>query len=125
VPGLASQSRVGNSAELDRLHRLDWVSTPQFHAIVSNFEPQDSDERWWQVWRLFRNPGARILNLGADTIFDEDNDLVVNTQSMTKFCNTSIPKANIRNFGTSKTVHHCNYFSQPETAKFLLKTLDL
>ena len=125
VPGLAGQSRVGNSAELDRLHRLQWVSTPQFYSVMSNFQPQDSDERWWQVWKLFRNPGDRIMNWGADAIFDEDNDLVVNTQSMTKLYGTSVPRANIRDFGTSQTVHHCNYFSQPQTAKFLLRTLNL
>jgi pimeloyl-ACP methyl ester carboxylesterase len=126
VPGLAGQSRVRNNAELVRLHHNGpWISKPTFYAVTSNFQPQDVDERWWQVWKLLRNPGDRIMNLGADAVFDEDNDLVVNTQSMTRFCETAMPNANVRHFKDSRTVHHCNYFSQPETAKFFLEKLNL
>lgn len=117
VPGLAGQSRVKNSAELDRLHRSQWISTPKFHAVISNFNPGENDS-WWQVWKFLRDPVNRAMNWGADAIFkDENNDLVVNTQSMTRLFGTSIKS--VHDFKTSSKVHHCNYFRQPDTAKFL------
>jgi pimeloyl-ACP methyl ester carboxylesterase len=125
VPGLAGQSRVGNNAELDRLNRMQWISTPVFHAVISNFQPGEANEQWWQVWKLLRNPGGRVLHLGADTIFQENNDLVVNTQSMTRLCGNAIKKAQVHDFRDSATVHHLNYFRQNETVALVKKALKL
>jgi pimeloyl-ACP methyl ester carboxylesterase len=124
VPGLMGQSRVRNNAELDRLMRVAWVSKPTCYAVTSNFEPGD-DAAWWQFWQRFRP--TQIMNYGADVIFKEErNDLVVNTLSMTKLaCGTQIPQAQILDFGTSRTVHHCNYFRQPQTVDFLAGALQI
>jgi pimeloyl-ACP methyl ester carboxylesterase len=123
VPGLVGQSRAGNNAELIRLTRAPWITRPKVHAIVSNFEPSESDAQWWQVWKLLRNPRERVLNWSADAIFNDKNDLVVDTQSMTMLCGTAIAKGGICDFGDSPTVHHCNYFRQDKSVAFLSKVL--
>lgn len=120
VPGLTGQAAVGNNAELDRLHRAGWVSKAKFYAVRSDFEPVDKNEAWWKIWNFLRNPVDRILDIGADAIFNKTaNDLVVNTGSMTHICQTELQVDDICDFETSKTVHHCNYFRQPKTVKFL------
>lgn len=124
VPGLAGQSRVGNNAELDRLNRSKWISSPRFHFVISNFEPKEEDAAWWQVWKFFRNPRDRLLNLGADAIFQDDNDLVVNTGSMTRLFGSTVTGKNVCDFRTSDKVHHCNYFRQRETVRFFRAALE-
>jgi pimeloyl-ACP methyl ester carboxylesterase len=126
VPGLAGQSRVGNNAEFRCLHRPVWASTPAYHAVLSNFEPADTDAHWWEVWKHFANPKMKALNLGADVIFqDRENDLVVDTESMMKICDGTIAFATEHNFGTSQIVHHCNYFRQPQTVGYLCQVLKI
>jgi pimeloyl-ACP methyl ester carboxylesterase len=126
VPGLAGQSRVGNNAELRCLHRPVWVSTPAFHAVVSNFEPADTDANWWEVWKHFANPKMKALDFGADVIFrDRLNDLVVDTESMTRICDGGIKFATQHDFLTSRNVHHCNYFQQPETVDYFCTVLKI
>jgi pimeloyl-ACP methyl ester carboxylesterase len=126
VPGLSAQSRVGNNLELMRLMRPGWASTsPVYHAIISNFEPVASPEPWWRFWKHFRAWGVMAGDAAVDAIFEGKNDLVVDNDAMATVCKTSLAKSAICDFGDSATVHHCNYFSQPETAKFLAKTLKL
>jgi pimeloyl-ACP methyl ester carboxylesterase len=125
VPGLAGQSRVGNNAELLRLNRAQWISTPTVHAVISNFQPEQSNAEWWQIWKLLRNPRERFLNWSADAIFKDKNDLVVDTQSMTLLCGNAINNAQICDFGDSPTVHHCNYFRQDRTVDLLRRALKL
>jgi pimeloyl-ACP methyl ester carboxylesterase len=125
VPGLAGQSRVGNNAELLRLNRAQWISTPTIHAVISNFAPDETDAAWWQVWKLLSNPGQRIVNWGADAIFKDKNDLVVDTKSMNLLCGKAIDIGRIHDFGDSPNVHHCNYFQQNETVTLLTKALKL
>jgi pimeloyl-ACP methyl ester carboxylesterase len=133
VPGLAGQSRVGNNEELARLNCEKWTTAPTFYAVTSNFEPQETDVGW-QIWKYLRNPKDKLLNMGADLIFqNEPNDLVVNTQSMTQLYRTVdaaagpfVPIIDVLDFGgTSRTVYHTNYFRQPETIKFLIDKLKL
>jgi pimeloyl-ACP methyl ester carboxylesterase len=125
VPGLAAQSRVGNNSELDRLTRLAWISTPTVHAVVSNFAPSEADTQWWQIWKLLSRPTEKMLNWGADAIFNENNDLVVNTQSMTRLCGAQIDVGRTHDFGNSQFVHHCNYFRQPETVTLLKRAFNV
>jgi hypothetical protein len=125
VPGLAGQSRVGNSAELTRLNQEQWISVPTIHAVVSNFQPYENDERWWQVWKLLRNPRDRFLDWGAEAIFKDNNDLVVDTNSMKLLCGKAIDRTRICDHGDSETVHHCNYFRQDKTLKLLTTALKL
>jgi pimeloyl-ACP methyl ester carboxylesterase len=132
VPGLFGQSRVGNNLELASLNCEQWATTPAFYAVKSNFEPQEKDVGW-QIWKYFRNPKEKLLNWGADLIFqDEPNDLVVNTQSMTQLYrpaiaggNPFVPITDVHDFGASRVVYHTNYFRQPETVDFIKQKLKL
>jgi pimeloyl-ACP methyl ester carboxylesterase len=135
VPGLASQSRVGNNAEIDRLTRDKWPSPAACHAVMSNFEPSEGDA-FWQVWKYFHRPKDKLLNWAADTLFNsEPNDLVVNTQCMDRLYRATngggssladmVKIESVCNFHTSHEVHHTNYFRQPKTVQFLGQTLNL
>lgn len=124
IPGLGGQSRAKNNAELIYLNRKKWITTPEFHAVISEFEPLETDDRWWEVWKRFGRPDKNLDNI-ADSIFQDANDLVVDTASMTTFCQTNIAKKNIQHFARSPTVHHCNYFRQKETVTHLYKSLKI
>ncbi len=123
VPGLAAQSRVGNNAELLRLADAAWGSSPDIHAVISNFEPAPSGAPFWQFWKHFRGLGGALLDSGADAIFKGPNDLVVDTDAMTFLRHARIPASRVLDFGTNGTVHHCNYFRQPRTLAFLRRVL--
>ena len=132
IPGLSGQCRRGvsgtqqilGSFELDRL-AAGLSSVPESYFVVkSNFEPAGAG---WAFWKHFMKPGERLSDLGADLVFPEANDLVVDTASMdalSDLLRISGPKA-VLDFGTSGVVHHLNYFSQPETAAFIRQSLAL
>jgi pimeloyl-ACP methyl ester carboxylesterase len=123
VAGLAAQSRVANNQELIRLHAHEWPSKPTCFAIMSDFEPRDPEEAWWQFWKKLRRPLARSADSTADYIFQGANDLVVDVVCMTGLFGTPIPAGNVCDFRTNNVVHHCNYFSQPRTVGFLAQKL--
>jgi pimeloyl-ACP methyl ester carboxylesterase len=126
VPGLAGQSRVGNNAELIRLTRAPWASIPTHYAVTSIFRPgADDTTPWWQFWKRFTQLPGKILSYGADVIFEADNDLVVDTASMSLICGGLIPGPQICDFGISPTVHHCNYFRQEKTVEKLAEWLNI
>jgi pimeloyl-ACP methyl ester carboxylesterase len=115
VPGLAGQSRVSNNHELTRLRLGPCVIDPQYFAIVSNFETEDPR---WQFWKNFRKD--RAIDLATDVLFPKENDLVVDTDSMTDF---GVPRLKLAgpacDFGNSATVWHCSYFREPKALKYI------
>ena len=42
---------------------------------------------------------------------------------MTRLLGQEFAVKRVHDFGTNDRVHHCNYFAQPETAKFMTKSL--
>jgi hypothetical protein len=119
VPGLAGQSRVSNNFELQRLNS-GTVTGPEYFAVRSNFTTTDPG---WKFWKYFADPGVRALNAAADLLFSENNDLVVDTASMTH--RLTLDAGHLYDFGDSTTVHHINYFRQPQTVEFLTRKLGL
>jgi pimeloyl-ACP methyl ester carboxylesterase len=121
VPGLSGQSAVDNNHELDRLRLGPCVVDPSYYAIKSNFETQNPG---WRFWRNFRKD--RAGDLAADIVFPGDNDLVVDTWSMTEL---GVPKLKLagpsRDFGNSGTVWHCNYFRQDKTINYIAENLGI
>ncbi|MCA9285384.1 MAG: hypothetical protein KDA22_09230 [Phycisphaerales bacterium] len=114
VPGLAGQSAARNNPELARLaKRLPYAETT-YSIVRSNFEPEAPG---WRFWRWFRKDA--LFDAGADWLFQGPNDLVVDCDSMSGFAGPALPAARIHDFGTSRDVHHCNYFRQPETLAFV------
>ncbi len=121
IPGLAGQSRVALNHEIDRIHAITVVKPPTYFVVQSNFE---TDAAGWQFWKWFRPD--KLKDAGADKLFPGDNDLVVDTKSMSDF--TGSKRARIvdtHDFGTSNSVHHTNYFEQPQTLDFILEKLDV
>jgi hypothetical protein len=133
IPGLAAQSREGANNELlglrDSYSALGTSARNHllrnYYFLTSNFETNDPG---WKFWRYFRKD--KLLDMATDIVFESDNDLVVDTQSMTSlddaFKTSSIPETHIVTFGErNDRVHHLNYFQQPETLKLLRTAFNL
>ena len=123
IPGLLGQAMVSNNEELNRLNR-DCSASPRYFAVRSDFKPSAPG---WEFWKYFVNIGDRAKDWGADLVFENANDLVVDTASMTVLTKppnqVSIQK--LHDFGQSSKVHHTVYFRQPETADFIGQCFDL
>lgn len=122
VPGLASQQRIIDHPESQRLFSERWLSQPAFSAVTADFEP-NVDEPAWKFWTRFRNPGLQLANLGADVLFPGANDLVVDTDSMTYLGDPPQGKPDVLRLGKSATTHHTSYFQDPKVIAFLAAKL--
>lgn len=123
IPGLAGQSRVSNNAELLRLRQKNVTNRPDYFAICSDFEAKDEG---WKFWRRFVKWKENLADLGTDIVFEGQNDLVVDTASMTELADELVvSEDNIENFGTTDTVHHTNYFRQSKTIRFIERKLQI
>jgi hypothetical protein len=122
VPGLGGQSRVGNNEELNRLHAGAVTSLPQYFAVQSDFRPEAVG---WAFWRYFVNLGDRLTSQAAGLVFNQSNDLVVDTRSMTEMLPGKAlnPANRVLDFGNNPDVHHTNYFLQKATVGFFKKVL--
>jgi hypothetical protein len=93
-----------------------------YFAVKTDFEPTDPA---WAFWKYFMKPGERLSDFGADLVFPDANDLVVDTASMdalSDMVKIEGPRA-VLDFGKSPLVHHLNYFAQPEVAAFIRQSL--
>lgn len=120
VPGLFGQARIGNNGEIRRLRAGPTVRNIDYFAVRSNFEPQSEG---WKFWRYFR--ATTLANPFADIVFDGENDLVVDSDSMTDLGASGAKLAKTLDFKTNPDVHHVNYFRQQETVAFIEKSLRL
>jgi hypothetical protein len=123
IPGLAGQSRVASNHELDRVRAFASATPPTYFVVQANFETESPG---WRFWKWFR--GDRIKDAAADKVFPGSNDLVVDTSSMTEFTaggGIRIPSDRIKDFGTTASVHHTNYFEQAATLDFMLDRLQV
>jgi len=111
VPGLAAQARINGNAEISRLHGLPDRANLKYFGVVSNFEPTDAGWKFWKRLRL-----SSIGDAAADAVFPENNDMVVDTGSMSELGRTRL-MSDLHDFGTNPNVHHLNYFVQPKTTQ--------
>jgi pimeloyl-ACP methyl ester carboxylesterase len=123
IPGLLGQAMVSNNEELNRLNR-DCTTTLNYFAVRSDFKPSDPG---WEFWKYFVNVGDRAKDWAADLVFENANDLVVDTASMTVLAKPpqAVSVEKIHDFGQNSKVHHTVYFRQPETAEFIVQCLGL
>jgi pimeloyl-ACP methyl ester carboxylesterase len=121
VPGLASQSHVGNNLEMERLFATPWAAKLDMYSVTSDYEPPQNAEPWWKFWSQFSKLPANLANSAADMIFDGPNDLVVDFPSMCQFGKTVLPTG--LTFTRIQSVHHCAYFRNRDTVNFFRKTL--
>lgn len=118
VPGLMSQSRVGNNLELENLFPLP--ARAKLFAIGVTFEPDEVREPAWKFWNRFSNVVDQAKYLGADLIFRQPNDLVVDTSSMNQLgLVQQIASPAWKDLGKSAVTHHCSYFRDPAVIAFL------
>lgn len=136
VPGLASQSRVRNNAEMTRLFAGPWPCAPRYHAVIANFRPTEVDAGW-KFWKRLSNVGDQFKYGAVGLLFDGPNDLVVDTATMCgpvegdrmgpglpMLARLRIDEARITRFPDSPIVHHTNYFRQADTVKALRALFD-
>jgi hypothetical protein len=116
IPGLSGQSAVSNNHEINLLRLGPCAVSPIYYVVKSNFETTNPG---WKFWQNFRKD--RMGDLAADIVFPGDNDLVVDTPSMTELGELNFPLKvyDVCDFQTSPTVWHCNYFRQQQTISFI------
>ncbi|MDH0748868.1 CHAT domain-containing protein [Pseudomonas sp. GD03842] len=122
VPGLASMEPSG--ATVRRLNGVEDPSqTATYRAITANFEPDRFD-----VGNGMTRALAEFL---ADRLTDrlwknEDNDLVVDTASMTTFGEgTTLPKTSVFAYANKDLIYHTVYFAQARTCEQLSNWLGM
>jgi hypothetical protein len=129
IPGVSAMSRIQNNAELNALNygrpvaRSD--SGSDYFAVSSTFR---TDAAGWRFWRLFNN--MKAADLAADyLVFRQDNDLVVDTDSMTFHAfgeNPDLADTKIFcRFDETSQVHHTAYFRDHRTLDFLRESFGL
>jgi hypothetical protein len=125
IPGLSGQALVANNEELNRLNRV-CILNPDYFAVRSDFAPTD---RGWEFWKYFTQIGERAKDWAADMVFDQANDLVVDTASMTVLAKppnvVDIDLKKVHSFRPEQSVYHTIYFRQKETAQFISDCLHL
>jgi hypothetical protein len=124
VPGLSAMSRIRNNAELDLLN-VGSPSGTDYFAVASDFRTEDAGWRFWRMFNMLK--GA---DWAADAlVFNQENDLVVDTESMTHHAFGENPKLDDEmifcRFNGTSGVHHTNYFRHERTRKFLVRSLGL
>lgn len=124
IPGLAAMSRIKNNAELDALNFGPPQARNDYFAITSNFR---SEGVGWHFWKLFTK--GKAADIAADyLVFEQENDLVVDTESMTHHAFGAAPNVADKNrfhcFEGDK-VHHTNYFQHADTLKFIVNRFGL
>jgi hypothetical protein len=124
IPGLSGQSRVGNCYELQRLNRAKLQKTPSYFFVRSNFQ---SENPAWKIWKYITEGKQIAANLATDLlVFKGDNDLVVDTESMTELPDRpTLTSPPLLDFGTTADVHHTNYFLQSRTLDFIERVLEI
>lgn len=117
VPGLSGQSMVSNNLEINSLRLGPCAVAPHYYAVQSNFETANPG---WKFWQYFRK--SAIADIATNHIFPGQNDLVVDTASMTDF---GVPQLALAgpacDFGTNDEVWHCNYFRQKKTIDYITR----
>jgi hypothetical protein len=120
IPGFLSMARMSNNSEIKHLRRLSNPTVDRF-AIKANYQVEQPGLK---LWRYITEAKTRLADYGTDVLFAANNDLVVDTGSMDdlreELC---IPKDQVYDFKTGP-VHHCAYFSQPQTYAFMRKAFD-
>lgn len=124
IPGLAALSRIRNNSELAALNYGRPQPRPNYFAIIANFQTEDPK---WRFWRWFNK--SKATDLAADyLVFEQDNDLVVDTESMTYYAFGENPDLQNRQqfcCFEGDRVYHTNYFRSSEALNFILTSLKI
>jgi hypothetical protein len=120
VPGLLAQGRVSNNLELAQLWPLqDLPPGVDIRAIGGSFKPREVDEPVWKVWKRITHLKDQAAYYGADLIFDQPNDLVVDSAAMHRLGDTVLAAPQWEDLGVSASTHHTNYFQDGRVLNWL------
>ncbi|PTT76713.1 hypothetical protein DBR42_26500 [Pelomonas sp. HMWF004] len=120
VPGLLAQGRVANNLELAQLWPLQGAASGvDLRAIGGSFRPSEVDEPLWKVWKRLTHLKDQAAYYGADLIFDQPNDLVVDSAAMNRLGDTALAAPHWEDLGVSATTHHTNYFQDGRVLRWL------
>ena len=119
IPGLAAMQPDGAfvASINERQPNQPAPDTIDYFAITSDFDADDATDELPSRMKFILKDGL------MDRLMGEDNDLVVNTSSM-----TSVEPGYLKDtweFGTNGTVFHTNYFQQPEVPRALANWWEL
>jgi hypothetical protein len=117
VPGLLAQGRVANNLELAQLWPLP--AGVDVRAIGGSFRPAEVDEPMWRLWKRRTHLKGQALFHGADLVFDQPNDLVVDSAAMHRLGDVALAAPQWEDLGASATTHHCNYFQDARVLDWL------
>jgi len=125
LPGIAAMSRIEKHAELNTLNHGAATDRDHYYAVCSNFETEDPG---WKFWKYFNK--GKLADSAADyLVFEQDNDLVVDTSSMTYHAFGAAPDFTNANrfcrFDGAQRVHHTAYFREPETLEFTARSFGM
>jgi hypothetical protein len=117
VPGLLAQGRVTNNLELAQLYPLP--AGTELRAIGGSFMPSEVNEPLWKLWKRVTHLKGQAMFYGADLIFDQPNDLVVDSASMNRIGDTVLAAPQWEDLGVSAETHHTNYFQDLRVLNWL------
>ncbi|HEY8881568.1 MAG TPA: hypothetical protein VIN03_28640, partial [Roseateles sp.] len=117
VPGLLAMGRVNNNLELAQLFPLP--PRTELRAIGGSFQPAEVNEPLWKLWKRVTNLKGQAMYYGADLIFDQPNDLVVDSAAMNRVGSEVLAAPQWEDLGVSATTHHCSYFQDPRVLTWL------
>ena len=124
VPGLLAQGRVANNLELAQLWPLQSAASGvDVRAIGGSFRPAEVNEPLWKLWKRVTNLKGQAMYYGADLIFDQPNDLVVDTAAMNHLGGLSLVAPQWEDLGVSAQTHHTNYFQDLRVLNWLDRRL--
>jgi len=110
VPGLYSMSPNGTIVK--EILKSQSIRPSNYYAVISNFEPKSKQGAGLKAATQFL-----IADGVADRLFNQDNDLVVNTKSMRTLTN-NLDIRQILNLRSDKAIYHTIYFAQPNVIQF-------
>jgi hypothetical protein len=117
VPGLLAQGRVDNNLELTQLYPL--VNPARVHAIGCQFVPDEVNEPLWKLWTRMGHIKDQAMYYGADLVFDQPNDLVVDCASMNWMGRTELLAPEWTHLGPRADTHHCSYFQNVDVLAWM------
>jgi hypothetical protein len=117
VPGLLAQGRVANNLELAQLYPLP--AGVDVRAIGGSFVPAEVNQPLWKLWQRMTQLKDQALYRGADLIFNQPNDLVVDSASMNRLGEQTLAAPQWEDLGASAETHHTNYFQDLRVLSWL------
>jgi pimeloyl-ACP methyl ester carboxylesterase len=121
VPGLLAQGRVLNNLELAQLWPLSTAT--EVRALGGSFVPAEVNEPLWKFWKRVTHLKGQAMYYGADLVFDQPNDLVVDTAAMNHLGGRVLAAPEWEDLGPSAETHHCNYFQDLRVLSWLDRRL--